>query len=92
MRLYGHDHFETASAMQNLATSYQEIKVYQEAEKHYSKALEIRKAVLGEFDEKTRKTAKGLAEVKRLMHEEEDSPPIHMLKRDRRVDSGISID
>lgn len=91
MRLYGHDHLETASAMQNLAKSYQEIGRYQEAEQHYSKALEIRKAVLGEFDEKTRKTAKDLAEVKQLLHEE-DSTPIYMLKRDRRVDSGISID
>lgn len=80
-KLYGPDHLETASAMQNLATTYKDVGNYEEAYHHYLKALEIRQAVLGESDEKTRKTARHLDEVSAAIYK-------HGRKR---VDSGISM-
>lgn len=38
-RLFGPDHLETASAMQNLATTYRDVGKYDEARQRYSQAL-----------------------------------------------------
>lgn len=92
-KLYGPDHLETASAMQNLATTYKDTGDYQEASRYYSEALKIRQSVLGSSDDKTRKTARHLAEVQVLLkHSDVRTSSADFHKRDRRVDSGISMD
>lgn len=83
--------------MQNLATTYKDIGDYQKASQYYSKALKMRRTVLGDSDDKTRKTAKHLAEVNQgllLNNSDEEASPVNVIyKRDRRrVDSGISVD
>ncbi|KAI0473907.1 hypothetical protein GGR56DRAFT_556080 [Xylariaceae sp. FL0804] len=89
--LYGPDNLVTASAMQNLATSYRRVARPGEALALYSKALGIRRQVLGEAHRATQKTARYMRLTKGIVQAAaKDADGITGLAS--RVDSGLGLE
>lgn len=92
-RLYGTDHLQTASALQNLGTTYKELGQYEDALRSYKRALGIRDAILGPSNTITKKTATHLQETQCLFltQQDLDPSPRQFCSSERRIDSGISM-
>lgn len=70
-KLYGLDHLETASALENLAMTRRYSGEHEQAYQLFRRALRVRKKILGELHEKVQNTARRLKEEE--SHVQKDS-------------------
>lgn len=95
-RLYGPDHLETASALENLALTRRYSGEHEQACQLFRKALQVRKKNLGELHEKVQKTARRLKEEEACVQTDSKIRPAEdpMAGSDffNRKDSGLGME
>lgn len=95
-RLYGTEHLETASALENLALTCRYSGEHERACQLFRGALCVRRKVLGESHEKVQKTARRLEEVEGRIQAQLAREPvkgsIEGINFGNRVDSGLGIE